>query len=91
MQKKESKMKSESDLRHPDLISMYRLMVLTREFETRVAQIYSQRGVAELPHSCEGQEAVGVGSCYGLRKNDCVLPSLRGRSVFLTKGVSLQF
>jgi TPP-dependent pyruvate/acetoin dehydrogenase alpha subunit len=67
---------------------MYRLMVLIREFEMRVCQIYSQKGLPELPHSCIGEEAVGVGSCYGLKRDDYVLPSLRGRSVFLTKGVS---
>ena len=71
-----------------DLIAMYRLLILTREFEIRVAQIYSQKGLPELPHSCMGEEAIGVGSCYGLRGDDYVLPSLRGRSVFLTKGIS---
>ena len=76
-------------LKEVDLISMYRLMILTREFEMRVAQIYSQKGLPELPHLCVGQEAIGVGSCYGLRKNDFVLPSLRGRSVFITKGVPI--
>lgn len=88
MGKKDSRKKNKGDLTDADLISMYRLMVLTREFEMRVAQIYSQKGLSELPHSCVGEEAIGVGSCYGLRKGDYVLPSLRGRSVFLTKGVS---
>lgn len=79
--------KYESDLKKSDFMSIYRLMVLTREFETRVTQIYHQKGLPELPHSCIGEEAIGVGSCYGLRANDYVLPSLRGRSVLLTKGV----
>lgn len=61
-------------------------MVLTREFELRAAKIYAQKGLPETPHTCVGQEAVGVGSCYGLRKDDFVLPSLRGRSVMLAKG-----
>jgi TPP-dependent pyruvate/acetoin dehydrogenase alpha subunit len=78
---------SKGDLKDSDLISMYRLMVLTREFEMRVAKICSQKSLPENPHLCVGQEAIGVGSCYGLRGNDYVLPSLRGRSVFLTKGV----
>jgi len=91
VQKKDSTKKSKGELKDADLISMYRFMVLTREFETRVAQIYSQKGLPELPHSCVGEEAIGVGSCYGLRKEDYVLPSLRGRSVLLTKGVSPSF
>jgi TPP-dependent pyruvate/acetoin dehydrogenase alpha subunit len=88
MPKTDFKRKSKRDLGGSDLISMYRLMVLIREFEMRVCQIYSQKGLPELPHSCIGEEAVGVGSCYGLKRDDYVLPSLRGRSVFLTKGVS---
>ncbi len=87
MPKKTSKEKVGKDLEDSDLISIYRLMVLTREFETRVMQIYSRQGIPELPHLCTGEEAVGVGSCYGLRKNDYVLPSLRGRSIFLAKGI----
>jgi len=87
MQKREVKKRSQNNLKSSDLISMYHLMVLTREFETRVSQIHSQKGLPELPHSCIGEEAIGVGSCYGLRKDDYVLPSLRGRSAFLTKGI----
>jgi TPP-dependent pyruvate/acetoin dehydrogenase alpha subunit len=87
MKKKDSKMKFKGDLKDADLIAMYRFMVLTREFEMKVAQIYSQKGLPELPHSCVGEEAIGVGSCYGLRADDYVLPSLRGRSVLITKGV----
>jgi TPP-dependent pyruvate/acetoin dehydrogenase alpha subunit len=88
MEKKEFGKTSKNDLKDSDLISIYRLMVLTREFETKVMQIYSQQGIPELPHLCIGEEAVGVGSCYGLRKDDYVLPTLRGRSIILAKGVS---
>ena len=88
MQKKGFKKKSESHLKDPDLIAMYRLMVLTREFEMRMVKIHSEKGLLENPHLCVGEEAIGVGSCYGLRKDDYVFPSLRGRSVFLTRGVS---
>jgi pyruvate dehydrogenase E1 component alpha subunit len=85
---KGSRKNSIGELRDTDLVSMYRLMVLTREFEMKVAKIYSQKGLPENPHLCVGEEAIGVGSCYGLRKDDYVLPSLRGRSIFLTKGIS---
>jgi TPP-dependent pyruvate/acetoin dehydrogenase alpha subunit len=88
MEKKGFKKTSKTGLTDSDLISIYRLMVLTREFETKIMQIYSQQGIPELPHLCIGEEAVGVGSCYGLRVDDYVLPTLRGRSIFLAKGVS---
>ena len=76
------------ELRQSDLLALYRFMVLTREFEMRVAKIALQQSIVETPHLCVGQEAVGVGATYGLRPNDFVLPTLRGRSVLLTKGVS---
>ena len=79
--------KRKSGLTDGDLTSMYRLMLLTREFEMRLAKLNLQKGLPENPHLCVGEEAVGVGSCYGLRKDDFVLPTLRGRSIFLTKGV----
>ena len=88
MQNGDTKEKSKSILRDSDLIEMYRLMVLTREFEMRLARIHSQKGLVENPHLCVGEEAIGVGSCFAVRMDDCVVPSLRGRAVFLTRGVS---
>jgi TPP-dependent pyruvate/acetoin dehydrogenase alpha subunit len=69
-----------------DMIALYRGMVLTREFEMATIRTQAQKGLPENPHTCVGQEAIGVGACYGLRKEDFVLPSLRGRSVVLAKG-----
>ncbi len=89
MEEPDLKKKQGDDFKNSDLIAMYRLLVLTREFEMRVAKIYTQTGLSgELPHLCVGEEAVGVGSVYALRKDDFVCPSLRGRSVILAKGAS---
>jgi TPP-dependent pyruvate/acetoin dehydrogenase alpha subunit len=89
MDEQDLKEKYGGDLKNSDLIAMYRLLVLTREFEMRVARIYTQTGLSgELPHLCVGEEAVGVGSVYALRRDDFVCPSLRGRSVILAKGAS---
>lgn len=71
-----------------DLVQMYRWMALTRAFEDRICEGWGKSGIVELPHGCQGQEAVAVGTCYGLRKEDLVLPSLRTRGAFLVKGVS---
>jgi len=73
-----------------DALQMYRWMVITRVFEERVVALHKQRGVPELPHACIGQEAVGVGVCYGLHRDDVVLPSLRTRAAFFIKGSSLR-
>jgi TPP-dependent pyruvate/acetoin dehydrogenase alpha subunit len=62
-------------------------MARTRAFEMRIIKISTQKSIVETPHLCIGEEAIGVGACYGLRKDDFVLPTLRGRSVFITKGI----
>ncbi|MHB0869428.1 MAG: thiamine pyrophosphate-dependent dehydrogenase E1 component subunit alpha [Chloroflexota bacterium] len=75
-------------LNDDDLIKLYRWMVLTRTFDQRVCDLQFQRGIPELQHASIGQEAIGVGACYGLRPDDVVLPSLRTRAAFLVKGIS---
>lgn len=76
------------EINDDDLIKMYRWMVLTRKFDETVCDLQSQRGIPELQHASIGQEAAGVGSCYALRSDDLVLPSLRTRAAFLVKGIS---
>ena len=73
-----------------DLLEMYRQMVLTRRFEEKAIQWYTEGTVPECPHSSIGQEAVGVGACYGLRLEDQVMPSLRTRAAFFAKGATLK-
>lgn len=75
-------------LAEKDLIQMYRWMLLTRQFEDRICGLWGKGGVVELPHGSQGQEAIAVGACYGLRQQDQVMPSLRTRGAFLVKGIS---
>ncbi len=72
-----------------DLLEMYRLLRLTREFEDRLCALWGRGGVVELPHGSQGQEAIAIGACYGLRAEDQVLPSLRTRGAFIVKGVPI--
>ena len=79
---------SRSDqLTNEDLIQMYRWLVLIRAFEDRVCELWARGGIMELPHGSQGQEAISVGACYGLRREDQVLPSLRTRGAFFVKGI----
>ena len=66
---------------------MYRYLMLTREFEDRLCALWGHGGVVELPHGSQGQEAIAIGACYGLRPGDQVLPSLRTRGAFIAQGV----
>ena len=74
-------------LSRENLIKMYRWMVLTRTFELTMNDLYQHGRVPELQHCSVGQEAIGVGACYGLRREDVIMPSLRSRAAFLVKGV----
>jgi len=75
-------------LTNQDLIQMYRTMLLTRTFEDVACGAWGKSDIVEVPHGSQGQEAIAVGTCYGLRQHDLVLPSLRGRGVFFARGVS---
>jgi len=76
-------------LKPEDLLEIYRLLRLTREFEDRLCSLWGHGGVVELPHGSQGQEAIAIGACYGLRREDQVLPSLRTRGAFIAKRVPL--
>ena len=71
------------------LLEMYRLMLLSRRFNERVPHWYKEGRVPQGLHPSIGQEAVGVGACYGLRPGDWVIPSLRTVEAFWTRGVTI--
>ncbi len=72
-----------------DLLEMYRLMFLSRRFTTQVLAWYNEGRLPQGLHPSVGQEAVGVGACYGLRAGDWVVPSLRTAEAFWTRGVRI--
>ena len=78
-----------TDLTVEDLRDMYRLMLMGRRFTERALQLYEEGRLPSPLHPSAGQEAVGVGACYGLRPSDWVLPSLRTTEAFWTRGVTM--
>jgi acetoin:2,6-dichlorophenolindophenol oxidoreductase subunit alpha len=79
-----------TDLSSQDMVEMYRLMLLGRRFTEHVLDWYTQGRLPQGLHPSIGQEAVGVGACYGLRDGDWVLPSLRTSDAFWTRGVTVR-
>ena len=79
-----------TDLAPEDLVAMYRLMLLGRRFTEQALDWYTQGRLPQGLHPSIGQEAVGVGACYGLRRDDWVLPSLRTSEAFWTRGVTVR-
>jgi len=65
---------------------MYRLMVLSREFDRRMLALQRQGRVGTYA-MLEGQEAVQIGSALALRDHDFVFPSYREHGVQLAHGV----
>jgi len=70
-----------------ELLDIYYMMVLSRTFEERVATLYKQGRIQAGVFSGIGQEAIAVGTCYGLEDEDFVAPAHRDLGVFLVKGV----
>src|SRR5688572_12843253 len=71
------------------LADMYRLMVLSREFDRRMLSLQRQGRIGTYP-MLEGQEAVQIGSALALAKNDFVFPSYREHGVQLARGVPVE-
>jgi len=77
-----------SELTTEDLLNLYYYMVLTREFEERMAKLFHAGKIGEAIHRSIGEEAVCVGATYCLRqKEDVMVPSLRSRAAFFVKGI----
>ena len=69
-----------------DLLAAYRTMWLIRAFEDRVQELFMQGDVSGTTHLCQGQEAVSVGVCSALRRDDFITCTYRGHGHVLAKG-----
>jgi TPP-dependent pyruvate/acetoin dehydrogenase alpha subunit len=72
----------------PDqLLEMFYWLKLIRAFDERLSILVRQGKVRSGVYTGIGQEAIVVGTCFGLRKEDFVCPLHRDLGVFLMKGV----
>ena len=79
-----------TNLTPQDRVEMYRLMLLSRRYTEHALEWFTQGRVPQGTHPSIGQEAVGVGACFGLRsEGDWIIPSLRTAEVFWTRGVKV--
>jgi pyruvate dehydrogenase E1 component alpha subunit len=78
------------DLSEKDLLQMYRWMVLGRLFEEKTFELLKLGKLVGFHHPNVGQEAVDVGTCYKLRKDDTIMPTHRGKLKYLMKGVEMK-
>jgi len=68
------------------LVEMYRKMFEIRSFEEKVFELYSQNLVPGTIHLYGGEEAVAVGVCSNLRKDDYITSTHRGHGHCIAKG-----
>ncbi len=72
----------------PDqLLEMYYWLRLIRSFDERLSVLVKQGKVRSGVYTGIGQEAIIVGTCFGLRKEDFIAPLHRDLGAFLMKGV----
>ncbi|MFZ1061691.1 MAG: thiamine pyrophosphate-dependent dehydrogenase E1 component subunit alpha, partial [Candidatus Rokuibacteriota bacterium] len=75
----------------PDqLIEMYAAMLRVRLFEERARELYAGGRIPGFIHLSVGQEAVAVGVCAALRRDDYLLSTHRGHGHLIAKGGSLR-
>jgi len=68
------------------LVQMYETMVTIRQFEEGVAKLMRDGKSPGLAHLYAGQEAVGVGVCSLLTKDDYIASNHRGHGHLIAKG-----
>jgi pyruvate dehydrogenase E1 component alpha subunit len=68
---------------------MYQQMLKIRVFEEHVNDLYQSRRMPGLAHLYIGQEAVAVGVCEALRRDDYITSTHRGHGHCLAKGAAL--
>jgi len=78
------------DLLKEKLTEMFRKMLEIRLFEEKVFELYGQNLVPGTIHLYAGEEAVAVGVCSALRKDDYITSTHRGHGHCIAKGADLK-
>lgn len=71
-------------------ITAYKKMYLIREAEGQLVDLYLKEKIMSFVHFCIGEEAVAVGVCDALEKEDRVYGNHRSHGHFLAKGGNLK-
>lgn len=71
-------------------ISMLKDMLLIREFERIIKELYKQSLIEGAIHCYTGEEAIAVGVCKALNKDDYIFSTHRGHGHAIAKGCDLK-
>lgn len=72
------------------LLAMYRQMVTIREFDRRAVEEFHAGNIPGVVHAYIGQEAVAVGVCAALRRDDKIVSTHRGHGHTIAKGADIK-
>jgi pyruvate dehydrogenase E1 component alpha subunit len=72
------------------LLTMYRLMATIRVFDSRAIEEFHAGNIPGVVHAYLGQEAIAVGVCTALRRDDKIVSTHRGHGHTIAKGADLQ-
>ncbi len=73
-----------------DFLQAYKRMLLIRIAEQEIANLYLEKKIMSFVHFYVGQEAVAVGVCDALKKEDRVMGNHRSHGHYLAKGGDLK-
>jgi pyruvate dehydrogenase E1 component alpha subunit len=72
------------------MLDLYRKMVQIRKFEEKLYYLFLTRVMPGSMHQYNGQEAVAVGVCVNLEKNDYITSTHRGHGHCIAKGAEIK-
>ena len=72
------------------LLTMYRQMVTIRVFDNRAVEEFHAGNIPGVVHAYLGQEAIAVGVCTALRRDDKIVSTHRGHGHTIAKGADPQ-
>ncbi len=71
-------------------LKMYEQMLTIRHFEEKAIELFEHNLIRGNIHPCIGQEAVSVGACTPLRRDDYMVNTHRGHGNCIAKGADLK-
>jgi len=71
-------------------LKMYEQMLTIRRFEEKAIELFEHNLIRGNIHPCIGQEAVSVGACSPLRREDFMVNTHRGHGNCIAKGADLK-
>ena len=74
------------DLTRDQMLAMYRCMWLIRHFDESAKRLYQQDKIRGTTHAYIGEEAIAVGACAALNRDDYITSTHRGHGHCLAKG-----